>query len=593
MLSLGVFSFRRRSVSGSVLFSLLMFAGAVVSIFYYFEITPSEMGFKILALKLEYFGIATITLFWFLLAAHYCGLRELLKPKFVTLLSIIPAATIVFAWTNPLHHFLWAEINTYEMWGLLLLNNTYGFWFWVHIIYTYSIFILGSILFIRFAVTTNSLYRSQVIAFLIAAVFPWAGNIIFTFRLFSFSPLDTTPISFAISGIALWWAIFRYSLFDVMPAAKEAALDHMGAGIIIVDKKERIVAVNPYIEKTFLLESALVTGEPVRIILNNLKGTTKKNKNTGVISGELSYQGETDTLYFDLHKTPIVNKKGTLTGGLYLLFDITERKKMELALQHTEHLLFQSQKMEALGRLAGGIAHDFNNILTTIAGYTDLLRDELPDAEEHIIENLEEIKIATDRGTELTKQLLTFSKKRVVEKQYLSIDTVLIEMQKMLERILGNDIDFKIEHNGFPGTIQANRSQIEQVILNLAINAKDAMPYGGTLIIKTGRTYLNEFFCASRGDILPGTYSLMEVLDTGNGIDEFTAKNIFEPFFTTKGEGKGTGLGLSTVYGIVKQNRGHIEVESKKGQGSCFRVFLPVTTSDYPHGPHHYVDTTK
>lgn len=585
MISLGVFSLRRRSVSGSVLFSLLMFSGALVSIFYYFEITPLDLNLKTLALKLQYFGIATITLFWFLLAAHYCGLRTLLKPKYIAMLSIIPAVTVLFAWTNPLHHFLWTEINTYRMWGLLLLDNSYGFWFWIHVAYTYSTFIIGTILFIRFAVTTNSLYRSQVIAFLIAAVFPWVGNIIFTFRLFAISPLDTTPISFAISGIALWWAIFRYSLLDVMPAAKEAALDHMGAGIIIVDKKERIVAINPYIEKTFLLGSALVTGEPVRIILNNLKGTTNKNRKTGVITGELSYQGETDTFYFDLHKTPIVNRKGGVTGHLYLLFDITERKKTELALHHTEHLLFQSQKMEALGRLASGIAHDFNNILTTIGGYTDLLRAELPDAEEHIIENLEEIKIATDRGTELTRQLLTFSKKRVVEKQYLSIDTVLIDMRKMLERIIGNDIDFEMQHNGFSGTIQANRSQIEQVILNLAINAKDAMPEGGKLLIKTGRTYLNEFFCASRGDILPGTYSLMEVIDTGNGIDEFTAKNIFEPFFTTKGEGKGTGLGLSTVYGIVKQNRGHIEVESKKGEGSCFRVFLPVADSEYPHGP--------
>ncbi len=235
--------------------------------------------------------------------------------------------------------------------------------------------------------------------------------------------------------------------------------------------------------------------------------------------------------------------------------------------------LLQSQKLEAVGRMAGGIAHDFNNLLTAMAGYSELLLDELPAGGSR--ECAEEIRRATERASALTRQLLAFSRRQVLSEEIIDPNQLIRDTSRMLRRLIGTDVELETRLAPDLGAVRADRSQLEQVLLNLAVNARDAMPEGGRLLVETANLELDERAPQLGLPLPPGEYVSLAVADNGVGMDEITRERIFEPFFTTKERGKGTGLGLSTVYGIVRQSGGAIKVSSRKGRGTVFLLALP------------------
>jgi PAS domain S-box-containing protein len=271
--------------------------------------------------------------------------------------------------------------------------------------------------------------------------------------------------------------------------------------------------------------------------------------------------------HLESNAAPVYGPDGELIGFRGADRDITERVQLEAQ-------LLQSQKMEAIGTLAGGVAHDFNNLLTSILGYSDIVLQELADGHP-LREDVEEIRKAGERAAALTRQLLAFSRKQILKPVVLEVNGVVGGLEKMLRRLIGEDIELVVAREAGVGYTRADPGQIEQVILNLVINARDAMPRGGSLRIETHTMDLDESGVRAHPGSTTGSYVCIAVNDTGMGMDRETQSRIFEPFFTTKGAGKGTGLGLSTVYGIVKQSGGHISVESEPERGTTFRVYLP------------------
>jgi PAS domain S-box-containing protein len=281
---------------------------------------------------------------------------------------------------------------------------------------------------------------------------------------------------------------------------------------------------------------------------------------------------EGNVKWAEIHVVPI--SYGGRPGALNFIRDITERKRAEAEMASLQEQLRQSQKMEAIGRLAGGIAHDFNNLLTVIKGNSQLSLMDLQEGDP-LKKNLEEIRSASDRAADLTKQLLAFSRKQILEMRVIDLNTIVKNLEKMVRRIIGEDIELVTFLTEGLGRVRADPSQMEQAIINIVVNARDAMPRGGKLTIETSNMELDEAYAKKHIAVKPGPYVMLSISDTGVGMTPEVRERVFEPFFTTKEMGKGTGLGLSTVYGIVKQSGGNIWVYSEVGKGTTFKIYLP------------------
>jgi PAS domain S-box-containing protein len=287
-------------------------------------------------------------------------------------------------------------------------------------------------------------------------------------------------------------------------------------------------------------------------------------------------------LWVEVNEAPVV-QDGEVIAIVGALTDITERKQAEEARGRLEAQLRNSQRLEAVGRLAGGVAHDFNNLLTAIQGYAELLQERWV-GDSQSLDELAEIRRAAGRAASLTNQLLAFSRRQVLEPKVLDLNVVVTDLQNMLQRLIGEDVDLVIRRHPGIGRVLADPGQLEQVLLNLVVNARDAMPRGGRLLIETVDVEVDEADQARRRIVGPGRYAMLAVSDTGHGIPPEIREHLFEPFFTTKEQGKGTGLGLATVYGIVKQSGGYVFVYSEPGEGTTFKIYLPLTDRPYVPG---------
>jgi len=305
-----------------------------------------------------------------------------------------------------------------------------------------------------------------------------------------------------------------------------------------------------------------------KALLQRQGGTRSSNDN-------LTKDGR--TISCEWYNTPLVDDAGNVLGVASLVLDVTERVALEERLR-------QSHKMEAIGQLAGGVAHDFNNLLTIIMGYVDLLSDNLASGS-RLSDATAQIRSAADRAAGITRQLLAFGRKQVLTPRVINLNDIVLNLDTMLRRLIGEDIEVATILAPDLGSAKADSGQIEQIIMNLALNARDAMPQGGRLVLETGNVELNNLYAQNHRPVEPGRYVMLAVSDTGHGMDPATQARIFEPFFTTKEVGKGTGLGLSTVYGIVKQSGAFIWVYSEPEKGTTFKIYFPRV--DQPAEPYY------
>jgi len=351
-------------------------------------------------------------------------------------------------------------------------------------------------------------------------------------------------------------------------------LDHTPLAVVEWDLKFRVTEWNPSAERIFGYSRQEAIGQHGSFIVppqarqhvdRTWRELAEQRGGSRSTNDNVTRNGR--TISCEWYNTPLVDDSGRVLGVASLVQDVTERVALEEKLR-------QSQKMEAVGRLAGGVAHDFNNLLTVILGYSQILSDSVPSGS-LLANSTAQIKSAAEKAAGITRQLLAFSRKQVLTPRVINLNDVLLDLDSLLRRLIGEDIEVLTVPEKNLGAVKADPGQIEQVIMNLALNARDAMPNGGKLTLETANAILDESYAREHQPVEPGPYVMLAVSDTGQGMSEETQARIFEPFYTTKEVGKGTGLGLSMVYGIVKQSRGNIWVYSEPGRGTTFKIYLP------------------
>ncbi len=353
----------------------------------------------------------------------------------------------------------------------------------------------------------------------------------------------------------------------------EAVIDASPLAIIRLDLQGNVQAWSRAAEQLFGWREEEVLGKPLPTVPNGgsqeFQALLAQAARGEVLTGHTTRRRRKDGTVVDIRlwTAPLFGRSGEVRGKIAIVADITEQTRLEQQLTH-------SLKMEAIGRLAGGVAHDFNNVITVVSGYGHMILDGVQNDSE-LREAAEEVLKAAERAAALANQLLTFSRHQVIQPKVLEINALVCDMERMLGRVIGEQIDLQVVARPGVARVRADAGQLEQVLMNLIVNARDAMPGGGTLTVETANVVLDENYSRTHPGVGPGNYVMLAVSDTGTGMDPETRSHIFEPFFTTKERGKGTGLGLSIVYGIVKQHGGDIWVYSEPGKGTTFKIYLP------------------
>ena len=408
-------------------------------------------------------------------------------------------------------------------------------------------------------------------------------------------PIEVTEEGTDVDGRQHWWTTLKFPIeqddgpslvggiaINVSPhiraeqalrASEEryrSLVELAGSVIVVIGGDGAIVEFNREAETFFGVSRADVLGRPyIEVCVPEAQQAGAARDLDRIRAGEPLQGRESAWVFRDGSQKSFLWNATRLTSGQVLVIgqDISELRRLE-------HQLFLAQRMEGIGRLAGGIAHDFNNLLTAILGHAEMAQTDVA-ANDPAQGNIAEITRAAQRAADLTRQLLAFARRQIIEPRVVDLNGLVVTVDRLLRRLLGEDVEFVTVLDPEPWRVRIDPGQFEQVLVNLAVNARDAMPTGGTLVIETRNVHLDEEFARAHATVQPGPHVLLAVSDTGTGMDEEVLAHIFEPFFTTKEVGKGTGLGLATCYGIVKQNKGSIWVHSERGVGTTFRIYLP------------------
>jgi PAS domain S-box-containing protein len=557
----------RRKTEGVPALMLTLAAAAFWSLIDTVIFGLDDLGARILLANIEYLFITSAPVLWFLFVMQYASQGANVAGWRKAWLFIIPAITVALVWTDQYHglvrHDFWLDTSG----SFYVTRKTYGPWFWVFTAYINVLMVWSAVKLARALYRSPDLYRSQVIVLLVGMALPWIGNYVWLLGQHAWSLLDPTPVAFAVSGTVLAVGLFRFGLFDIVPAARDAVIENMPNGVVVLDTRGRIVDLNPAAAAILRCTTEQLVGCQAAQTPLSLDGLLNGAQESSIKQAELALDDERGQRFYDVQVAPLYGRRGQLAGRLLTLQDITTRKRLEQQLRHI-------QKLEAIGQLAGGVAHNFNNLLTVINGYSQLILTGLA-SDDPLREDIGAILSAGNRAAELTRQLLVFSQRDRPRVDVMDLSEVFQGIARVLGVVTGPEVTVDIQLASELGKVRADPTQVEQMVMNLVMNACEAMPHGGQVTIETSNLHITATQSLSHGILDPGEYVALTISDSGVGMTPEVKARLFEPFFTTKQVGRGTGLGLATVYGIVEDMGGSIDVTSEIGQGTVISVYIP------------------
>jgi PAS domain S-box-containing protein len=563
---LAYISWRWRGTRGALVLAFLLLAIAEWELTTAFETAAVHRAQKMLWSSLSYLGVVACPPLLLIFVLRYSDRDKGLTPRLIGLMCFVPLVTVALSLTNEWHHLIWARVTEHPTKNLLLYD--YGLWFWVWSGYAYCLLAVSTFLLLRMAIRHRHTYRLQAILLLAALVSAWIGNGLYLAKTGILGGRDLTPLGFAFAAALLVLNIYRFRLLDLVPMAREAVIENMDEGVLVLDEEDRVVDANAAALEILDLEASLI-GQRIEEVLSTWPELLDVYCDGAEARCEVQHGGSY-TRYLDVRLSQLYDRRGRFGGRLMVMSDITARKELEQQLR-------QAQKMEAIGRLAGGVAHEFNNLLTVINGYSEMSLAQLEE-DDPVRADLEQVLESGRRAARLTNRLLTFSRRRAMKVEVVDPGEVLEEMVGMLQQVVSADIQLETEIADDVAKVRVDQGRLEETLLNLVANAQDAIRATedgkGTISIQA-RNVDVEHSVTGHLSVEQGSYVQIEVCDTGAGMGADVQERMFEPFFTTKEVGEGTGLGLAIVYGTVEEFGGGIEVTSAPGEGTSIRIYLP------------------
>src|SRR5688500_7140191 len=558
----------------------MMMAVALWSLASAMHTVVSDREARIVIAKFQYLGVAPIGVLWLLFASDYARVAwPLSADRLLRLVVwIVPALTFLLVLTNEQHYLHWAAIEEVPTPAGTRLVYMAGPWYWVHVVYSYSLVLIGTMMLARGLRRFPPPYRRQTALIIAGAVVPWAGNLLYVARLLPVTGLDLTPIAFTVSGACFTWGIYRHRLFVLVPVARDMVVDSMEDGVLVLDAQRRIVDLNATAEKYTGLTTASL-GRPVEEVVSwwNEAVAEDRPKSGGQPA---IVKVEPGPRYFEVKVSAVRDPQQRFAGWLVIVRDISHRRRNEAERYAFERRVQEQQKSESLMVLAGGVAHDFNNLLTGILGNADLLAmTSPPESDER--RAAEAIVIGAQRAADLVSKMLAYSGGGRVVAEQVNLELLMREMVDLLGASVARECALTYHSTGALPMIETDPTHIRQVVMNLIINAAEAVDdQHGVIKVETGRETLDQSKLRQMtfgADVPPGDYVYIDVVDNGTGMSEETMARMCEPFFSTKDQGR--GLGMAAVRGIVRSHRAALRVTSQEGQGTRFRVWFPIGLS--------------
>jgi signal transduction histidine kinase len=565
----GIVARGRRTMPGSGVFSGAMFAIAYWALIGALHAVVGSVAIRVRLAQFQYVGIVAVAPLWLMFGSQYARARWLRDPGALSLVWFIPAVTVVMAFTNEAHYWLWSRIEPVETSNGIRLVYHHGPWFWVVVAFNYICLTTCTVLLLNSMRRFPLPYRRQTTLFLAGALLPWLGNALYLGRMLP-PGIDLTPAGFAASGSMLLWGFYRHRLFGLVPIARDLVVESMDEAVIVLDAQRHIVDFNPAAER--------VTGCNLDSVGRHIDEAVSWWTRALAETGGPTWPAviATGEGFLEVEVKPVRDGKERFAGWLVMARDVSARRKADHERRELDRRIQEQQRLESLSVLAGGVAHDFNNLLTGILGNAELLVMKAAD-DSSMRRSADAIVIGAQRAADLVAQMLAYAGEGRVIAESLDLDGLVREMHDLLQASVARHCTLDYRSAGQLPLVRVDPTQVRQVVLNLIVNASEAVDDGGSVVVASGTEYLDAATLHDMtfsADAFPGFYAYVQVSDDGPGMDRATQARIFDPFFSTKQNGR--GLGLAAVQGIVRSHRGALLLTSNPGRGTTFKVWFPV-----------------